>query len=402
MGADVCGFAGSRSGGGATGIDGAPMADWAVDAELCTRWFSAGALLYSFFRVHTMAGRPHQHPGVFPEEPFRSAQRAAAALRYELIPYLYTLHAQAAAGGPPPLRSMGVEFGGAAGAPRGLRRLAEQAMLGPALLVAPALRPGVASVRAYLPGSPESWFDFVSGARVAVPRGGWAHLPAPLSAPPPVLLRGGQIVPSLQPGVGAGRGGARATTGDAPGILTCTVALPLAPDDAHAHSGSGEGRQGVGTAAGRLYWDDGTELGGPTTGLWVALEAGQAPLSDGGADPRSDRRGWFNASVLGSSSSSGGGDAGPPCLRGLRVLGASESSADAAGRAGDALEATGLPSYSCVATPLWDPEAPATVTCTVDAATGALSLDFGACVGLARASVAVAWELREDHRAGEL
>ena len=413
VGADVCGFAGSRSGGGATGIDGAPMADWAVDAELCTRWVSAGSLLYSFFRVHTMAGRPHQHPGVFPEDPWRAAQRAAVALRYELVPYLYTLHAEAARGGAMPLRSMGIEFAAAAAsvpgrsAPASLRSMAEQAMLGPALLVAPALRPGISSVRAYVPPW-EVWYDLRDGRRTRGDAEGWAILAAPLTAPPPVLLRGGHVLPSLLPGVGAGRGGARATTNDAPGVLTLTVALPPLPESQGATAN-------IGGAAGSLFWDDGESLDAGT-GLWYALAAGQEVMGaregEEGADPRSDRRGWLNVTHVGGGGG-GGGYAAPLCVQSVQVLGASglaDPNPDVAGLADlqdQSMGSTPL-AFHCTITVLPVPGVAGepTPSCALDAALDSLSIDLGACltlrVGESGAALSVSWELLEDHRAGEL
>ena len=56
VGTDLCGFAGAgQSVGGNTGIGGeGGLDDNGLDGELCTRWYQMGALLYTFFRVHTV------------------------------------------------------------------------------------------------------------------------------------------------------------------------------------------------------------------------------------------------------------------------------------------------------------------------------------------------------------
>ena len=56
VGTDLCGFAASGAAvGGSTGMDGeGALDDHGLDGELCTRWYQMGALLYTFFRVHTV------------------------------------------------------------------------------------------------------------------------------------------------------------------------------------------------------------------------------------------------------------------------------------------------------------------------------------------------------------
>ena len=58
VGTDLCGFAASGAAvGGNTGVAGeGALDDHGLDGELCTRWYQMGALLYTFFRVHTVRG----------------------------------------------------------------------------------------------------------------------------------------------------------------------------------------------------------------------------------------------------------------------------------------------------------------------------------------------------------
>jgi len=62
--------------------------------ELLVRWTRAGALM-PFFRNHSGLGTARQEPWAF-GEPYESICRRWLELRYELLPYLYTV----AAGGP--------------------------------------------------------------------------------------------------------------------------------------------------------------------------------------------------------------------------------------------------------------------------------------------------------------
>lgn len=212
-------------------------------------------------------------------------------------------------------------------------------------------------------------------------------------------------MPSLLPGVGAGRGGARATTSDASDVLTLTVALPPLPESQGT-------TDNISSATGSLFWDDGESLDAGT-GLWYALAAGQDVMGarEGEeGDPRSDRRGWLNVTHV-SGGRGGGGHAAPPCVQSLRVLGASglaDPNPDTAADLQDQSKGSTPLAFHCTVTvlPVLGMAGEPTPSCVLDAAMDSLSIDLGACltlrVGESGAVLIVSWELLEDHRAGEL
>lgn len=134
--------------------------------ELYVRWFQFGAML-PVFRAHGTDT---------PREPWRfggedsleyRCLKDMIALRYRLLPYLYSTAAQSARTGLPMLRAMLAAFPGAAA----LHGIADQYMLGDALLVKPVTRPleqGGGRTSVELPAG--GWYDlftlgFVRGGR---------------------------------------------------------------------------------------------------------------------------------------------------------------------------------------------------------------------------------------------
>ncbi|MGA8537539.1 MAG: TIM-barrel domain-containing protein, partial [Thermoplasmata archaeon] len=147
--------------------------------ELYVRWMQMG-MLFSHMRLH----------GTTPREPWAYGARALrifrkfAALRYRLIPYLYSESVRGVREGRPLVRSLAFDYpddsesGG----------IDDEYLLGRAFLVAPVV-PGGRST-AYLP--PGEWIDFWSGERVRGParvsrRTPWETLP--------VFVREGSTVP---------------------------------------------------------------------------------------------------------------------------------------------------------------------------------------------------------------
>ena len=103
--------------------------------ELYIRWFQFGSML-PVFRSHG-TDTPRE-PWAFGGEdsPEYRCLKEIIALRYRLLPYLYSLAAECCAGGLPMIRAMLTAFGGDAR----LRNLSGQYMLGGALLVKPVTR----------------------------------------------------------------------------------------------------------------------------------------------------------------------------------------------------------------------------------------------------------------------
>ncbi len=152
--------------------------------ELFARWMQVG-LLYPLMRGHSaMSTRPHE-PWVFGPE-VEEICRSYIGLRYQLLPYLYTLFWQATETGAPILRPLLYHF------PQDPHTyaLADQVMLGPTLMAAPILRSGMTHRGVYLPAG--SWFDWWTGQQLT----GSTHVlaEAPLDRMP-LYVRAGGVIP---------------------------------------------------------------------------------------------------------------------------------------------------------------------------------------------------------------
>ncbi len=166
VGADIGGFAGDAS------------------PELFARWMQVG-ILYPMMRAHsTITSRPHE-PWVYGER-VEQICRKYIELRYRLLPYLYSLFWQASVTGAPILRPLLYEF------PQDpqVKHLADQVMLGSALMAAPVLRPGVTCRSVYLPAG--DWFDWWTGEQIT----GGRHIlaEAPLEQMP-LYVKAGAVIP---------------------------------------------------------------------------------------------------------------------------------------------------------------------------------------------------------------
>ncbi len=166
-GHDVGGFAGPRP-----------------DPELFVRWLQVG-IFHPRLCIHSWnddgtANEPWMHPEVLPEV------RATLRFRYQLIPYLYTLFFEAARTGAPIVHPLVYAFA----ADTRCRTESFDFMLGPNLLVAPVLEPGMRRREVYLPPGAE-WLDFYSGARHT--GGRTVDFDAPLDRIPLLVPAGGLI-----------------------------------------------------------------------------------------------------------------------------------------------------------------------------------------------------------------
>ena len=177
-----------------------------IDPELYTRWLQLASLC-PILRPHGEGVPPE--PYYYPD-PYKSAVRAAVHLRYELLPYLYTLAWLNTTTGAPLVRSMDYEESyelkvmnyelknkGSRAAPRQLitrnsKRVipSDQYLLGPSLLVAPVLHPSQRRRNVLLPAGP--WIDFHTNQTYA--GGRTVSVPAPL-AHAPLLVRAGAFLP---------------------------------------------------------------------------------------------------------------------------------------------------------------------------------------------------------------
>jgi alpha-glucosidase len=190
--------------------------------ELLVRWMQLGAW-YPLMRSNNARESVDQEPWTRGPT-VEAASRRCLELRARLLPYLYTCLATAHRTGTPMLRPLWWSW------PRDadLRRIQDQAMVGPDLLVAPVVQPGATSRAVHLPAG--TWYEW-HGDRV---HEGPADVlvAAPLDGPLPLFARGGAIVP----------------TGP---VLPWSDAQPLDPLVLEVFPGDG------GVASGDLYEDDG-------------------------------------------------------------------------------------------------------------------------------------------------
>ncbi|MBD3563083.1 DUF5110 domain-containing protein, partial [Planktothrix sp. FACHB-1355] len=166
VGCDIGGFAGNAT------------------AELFARWMQVG-MLYPLMRGHSAMSTARHEPWVFGET-VEKICREYINLRYQLLPYIYTLFWSAATTGAPILRPLLYHF------PNDPKtyNLYDQVLLGPSLMAAPIYRPGKEHRAVYLPEG--TWYDWWSGNRYEGPIHILAH--APLERMP-LYVRGGAIIP---------------------------------------------------------------------------------------------------------------------------------------------------------------------------------------------------------------
>jgi alpha-glucosidase len=206
--------------------------------ELFTRWVAASCLM-PFFRVHSALDTLDHEPWSFGAEAL-DAVRAFIELRYQLLPYLYTLTEAACTDGTPVIRPL---FWDWPDDPRVANR-GDSFMLGDALLVAPVRERGVQERSVYLPAG--GWYDFWSGEYHLGPKSVIAD--APLDRLP-LFQRAGSIVPYECV--------RQHTNENGDGVLHLLVA-PSEPGNASAK------------ANGRLYVDDGDGMAYLSGAYWRA------------------------------------------------------------------------------------------------------------------------------------
>ena len=165
-GADVGGFLGNAS------------------PELFVRWLQFAAFT-PFFRNHSNLGTRDQEPWAFGPE-IEAIARETLALRYRLLPLLYSLAQRAASEGEPMIRPLLYHY---TNDPVAVA-CNSQFLLGRDLLIAPVLEPGCPARSVYLPT--DLWYDFWTGERVTGGRSVLAETPLDRI---PVYVRAGAILP---------------------------------------------------------------------------------------------------------------------------------------------------------------------------------------------------------------
>jgi oligosaccharide 4-alpha-D-glucosyltransferase len=167
MHSDLGGFAGST-----------------VDDELYTRWLQYG-IFQPIFRPHAQEEIPPEP--VFRGENARLAARESIRLRYEMLPYNYTLAFDNSRTGMPLMRPLMYEEP----AKQQLWDTSVSYLWGHDFLVTPILQAGTTAKQIYFP-APSAWFDFYTGARHA---GGTAEEIPVTPEHIPVYVRAGAFIP---------------------------------------------------------------------------------------------------------------------------------------------------------------------------------------------------------------
>jgi alpha-glucosidase len=155
-----------------------------ADAELYTRWIQLGAML-PFFRVHTSHDTAPHEPWVY-GQPYEDINRKYINLRYQLLPYFYSLFAQNSQNGWPIIRPL---FMADPKDPK-LRDVEDIFMVGDSLLVVPVLEKGQTEREIYLPRG--KWFDY--DTNMPITGGQILTVKTPLDTMP-IFARGGQVIP---------------------------------------------------------------------------------------------------------------------------------------------------------------------------------------------------------------
>ncbi|MCG8707958.1 glycoside hydrolase family 31 protein [Brenneria sp. 4F2] len=156
------------------------------DAELFVRWVQNG-VMHPRFTIHSWNDdHTVNEPWMYPEA--TPAIRNAIALRYRLLPYLYTLFWRASAEDEPMLRPTFLDH------EHDETTFAEtdDFMLGRDVLVASVVEPGHRQREVYLPASEQGWYDFYQGQWYS--GGQTITLDAPLERLP-LVIRAGAMIP---------------------------------------------------------------------------------------------------------------------------------------------------------------------------------------------------------------
>ena len=239
-----------------------------TDEELCNRWMQLSAF-FPFYRNHNDLNSIPQEAYVWAS--VAEATKTAMSIRFQLLPYMYTLFYQAHNTGSTVMRALSWEFPN----DPSLASADRQFFLGPAILLTPVLDQGASSVSGVFPGiaSGAVYYDWYTQTAVNVSTGQNLTIAAPLGHIP-VFVRGGYVLPMQQP--------AMTTTAARKTPWSVLVAL------------SAEG-----TASGSLYLDDGESIS-PSTILYVDLVAtGGSKLWASGRGMFQDANPLANVTIMG-------------------------------------------------------------------------------------------------------
>ena len=230
FGVDTCGFAGNS------------------DEELCNRWMQLSAF-FPFYRNHNVLSADSQEAYVWAS--VAEATKTAMAIRFNLLPYMYTLFYRANSVGETVMRALAWEFPN----DPSLANADRQFFLGPAILVTSVLVQGATSVDGVFPGvggsTGEVYYDWYTQELVDAAPGQNVTIDAPLGHIP-VYVRGGYVIATQE---------AKMTTRDA---RASNWSLLVALNQ-------------EGTASGAVYIDDGESVQ-PNATLYVEVSCSRCAI----------------------------------------------------------------------------------------------------------------------------
>ena len=151
--------------------------------ELFTRWFEYGTFLPTL-RVH--GERRHTEIWAYGKQAEAILARYDR-LRYQLIPYIYSLARHTYESGAPFMRALWMDFPGDAR----VSAIGDEYMFGPDFLVAPVTSQGQTRKQVYLPAGAD-WYDYWTNERLS--GGRTVTVDAPIDRIP-VFVRAGSILP---------------------------------------------------------------------------------------------------------------------------------------------------------------------------------------------------------------
>lgn len=155
--------------------------------ELYVRWFEYGAFQPNF-RSH--GSRPENEVWSYGKQAEPILEKYLR-LRYQLMPYIYSLGYATHQTGAPFMRGLFMDFG----ADPKVADIRDEYMFGPALLIAPVTEQGMTTRQVYLPAGVD-WYNFWSNERV---HGGQTiTVQAPIDVLP-IFVRAGSILPLGEP-----------------------------------------------------------------------------------------------------------------------------------------------------------------------------------------------------------
>jgi alpha-glucosidase len=153
------------------------------EKELLVRWFEAGTF-FPIMRSHSDLGTTARFPFLWGPDG-EPAMRKALNLRYQLLPYIYSLGHEAYTTGAPIMRPLVMEFG----SDTTVANMEDEWLMGKGLLAAPVLTAG-GKRTVYLPA--DTWYDFFTGEKLVGPE--TIALQKGLDEVP-VYVRAGTILP---------------------------------------------------------------------------------------------------------------------------------------------------------------------------------------------------------------